>query len=214
MEEENPGEMVHLEWQFVQLLVTSGSADRAAYYGVNYGPAVWFDGVDEVRGWGDDTVASYETTVAARVATGSQLMVEADVTFDETTRSGSVLVTVEVASGETIPDISSARIRCAIYENGIELLGMTFDFIGRAIVLDAPLTISASGEVQIASASFSLTDPDPPPGAWPWGPAANFAAIAFVQLDDTGEILNSALATVQPTLVQPVSWGHLKALYR
>ena len=72
-------------------------------------------------------------------------MVEGDVSFLESTRSGSISVAVEVAPGETLADISSTRIRVAIYEDNIEFGGDLWNHIGRAIVLDVPLTISDSG---------------------------------------------------------------------
>jgi hypothetical protein len=214
MEAARPGELVHIEWQFFQMLATSGAASRAAYYGIDYGPSVVFDGVDEVVGWTFGTDFSYETAFANHRATGSQLTVGAEVYLNDAARSGSATVTVQVANGETIPDIASARIRCAIYENDIQLLDKAWSFIGRAIVLDAPLTIDTSGELQIETATFGLDDPNAPVGARPWGPASNFRAIAFVQRDDNREILNAAQAVINVVSVEASSWGRIKAPYR
>ena len=98
MESDHPGGIVHLEWQFVQMLSSSGAVARASYYDVSYGPTVMFDGTDEIRGWTAGTASSYEATFADHSSALSQITVEAEASFDEATRTGTVTVTVSVAA--------------------------------------------------------------------------------------------------------------------
>lgn len=209
-----PETSLHIDWHFVQYLASSGAAARAQYHGVHYAPSVIFDGVNEIMGGLADPYSVYEPAFLGRRAVLSQLTVDAVVAFDEATRSGSTTVTVRVSPGEELADVSSTRIRCAIHESGIGFLGTVWDHIGRAIVLDVPLIARHGGDVQVETATFALEDPNPPSWATPWGPAANFGAVVFVQRDTDHEILNAARATTPPASIEPASWGRIKASFR
>ena len=196
-------EFLWVDWHLIQALSNPDALARSNYYGgISAAPTVFFDGTDPVVGAGSLIYEIYEEVFFAHQGT-APVVVTSTVSFSEASRTGSIQVDVI----GTPP--GPLQLRAVIFEDDVLAPGPAqsiFDHIVRAMVIDEPWTGAP------VTAFFSLDDPGADP---PWGPAANFGAIAWVQNDASQLIPNATRAVVHdPVSVQASSWGAVKSLYR
>ncbi len=158
-EEYGPEKLVHVEYHISQVFNFPEASTRYNYYGNTGTPAVYWDGYDLELGGGIDMYPIYKPTLDAHLLDLAKMTVDAHVTFDEVTDTGSITVTCEVAPGEVITAPNECKIRVVIYEDDINSCcfppGVSiWNRIARDMLPDTQLTISASGEVQTFYAEF------------------------------------------------------------
>ncbi|MBD3347781.1 MAG: hypothetical protein GF400_01135 [Candidatus Eisenbacteria bacterium] len=145
-------------------------------------PAVIFDGDTDRPVVGAQTVSGvatdYRLEIDYRKSFGSPLTLA--VSGEIEAGSGNVSVSVRVR--DTL-GAGTYVLRTIVIEDDIEFLGHDFGFSARDILDDEPLTLAAVGDSAVVERSFTVD-----PG---WA-IENMDVIAFVQNDDTREVLQSA----------------------
>jgi hypothetical protein len=156
------------------------------YYGVPATPDVYFDGMNNVVGGGQNMYPIYEPQYLLDKAELSKLIMDAHVFFPSAGQ-GSVTVNIEVAPGEVIS--SAHTVKIIIFEDDIPLGANLWHKIGRSIAHTTPLTALNGGQTQTVTDSFPID-----PFSQNWN-EANCHAIAYVQRDSNKKIIQSTLAT-------------------
>jgi hypothetical protein len=191
---------VHIDWHTSGSLQNGSGSARAAYYGgVAGSPEVYFDGVDEVTGAGD-SVNSYNTyapILASHLAAPSfsKAILAAQLDVNGDSLSGTVIVDLEVAPGESIGNPGNVTVRAVLAENDIggpffccePVTGRNdWDHISRAMLFEVPLSASAAGETQQVVQSFAID---------PLWNASKLECVAWIQRDGNFVVLQAAKAT-------------------
>jgi hypothetical protein len=147
---------------------------------------VYFDGMNNVVGGGQNMYPIYEPQYLIDKAEQSKLIMDAHVFFPASGQ-GTVTVNIEVAPGETLGAAHTVKI--VIFEDDI-LLGASFwHKIGRSIAHTTPLTALNSGQTQTVVDSFPID-----PFSQNWN-EKNCYALAYVQRDSNKKIIQSTLAS-------------------
>jgi hypothetical protein len=192
-----------------QALSNPSAIARRDMYGYFGTPTTLFDGGSAYVG-SANVEAEYRSRLEARRAMGALLSVEANAsTGGSRGNTATVNVTVTLAPGETVPSPEQCRVRVALFEEGVIQCcdtegGNVFPHVGRFLSEGVPLDLSVAGMQQLAE-EIAL-------GSWE---PANLRAVAFVQRVTDHDVLNSSPAVpVEPTSVDTLTWGRIKALHR
>ena len=209
MESEFGASLVAIEWHVAQGLSNPYAITRRNGYGLYGTPTAWFDGASPYSG--DANVeAQYRARVQAALAVGGTVAVEAAAMLVSGGSAASVAVTVTLAPGETVPDPAGCLVRVALFEEGVSYCcdaegGSVFPHVGRVVTDGVVLDLSA-GDTQVVDEEIALG------AGWM---RSNLRAVAFVQRTADRTVLNTGPAvTLEPTAVEGVSWGRLKAMHR
>ncbi len=179
-------------WHTLQPVGTPETAARETWYldhpefpGGTGHPMAIFDGGRLIIGATSIPTAEndYEFEIELRRAVGSPLSME--LTGDLTARAS---LTAKVRVEDALP-AGTYTLRTVVLEEDVDFAQHLFPFVGRDILDDESFTLAAVGESTEVDYNVTLG-----PG---WN-TANLDAIAFVQNDDTLEIIQSArLSTSQ-----------------
>ncbi|MGQ0722599.1 MAG: T9SS type A sorting domain-containing protein [Candidatus Eiseniibacteriota bacterium] len=195
-----PDTFYHIDWHTSGALANGSGSARAPYFGVTATPDIYFDGIDNVLGAGDSLSAhaQYAPIMSSHQTdpSHSKAIVSAGLDLNRDTMTGSITVDVEVAPGETITLPANCSIRAALIENDIDSFpglephtgNRIWHHVGRMMIFETTLTITASGEQQQVVQGFAI-DPN-------WNPD-NLEAIAWVQRNTNRVTLQAAKATNQ-----------------
>ena len=169
-------------------LATPETDSRITYYGVTGYPTVIFDGIFQVAGGSSEiaTGSSYGPIVSSEIGRPSPLKITIN-SIDLVQPGGSIDLDVEVM--ETIPDISTMKIRVLILENNVTYDGDLYTDVTRDILPNTSLTVSQTGQVQNVVQNFTLN------ASWK---TADLWAAVFVQNNADKEILQSASTRPAP----------------
>jgi hypothetical protein len=169
-------------------LATAETDGRITYYGVDGYPTVIFDGIYPVVGGSAEiaTGSSYDPIVSSEIGRPSPVKITIH-SIDLVQPSGSIDLDVEVM--ETIPDISTIKIRVLILENNVTYDGHLYTDVTRDILPNPSLTVSQTGQVQNVVQSFTIN------ASWK---TADLWAAVFVQNNAGKEILQSASTRPAP----------------
>lgn len=198
-----------IEWHVAQGLSNPYATTRRDGYGYFGTPTSLFDGADAYVG-SVNVEAEYRSRLQARLAVGAPLSVEARATLAGTGDRALVEVTVTRAPGETVANPAECLVRVALFEEAVIHCcdaegGMVFPHVGRLLTDGVALDFGTAG-------SQVLTEDLPLDPAWMTG---NVKVVAFVQRTTDKEVLNTSPAVVlQPSAVESLSWGRIKALHR
>ena len=197
-----------LEWHVAQGLSNPYAITRRNAYGLFGTPTAWFDGASAYAG-NVDVEAQYRARVQAASAVGGPVALEATASL-VAGGNAAVAVTVTLAPGETVPDPAGCLVRVALFEEAVSYCcdaegGSVFPHVGRILTDGVVLDLSTGG-VQHVDEEIPLD------AGWE---GANLRAVAFVQRTVDLKVLNSSpAATLEPTAVETLSWGRLKAMHR
>ena len=206
-------QFLHVDWHTSQAYRVQDTSARAASYGVGGVPHVVFDGINPVIGGGQDMYPTYLPIFQSHRAAQSQLLVDTDVTWDLVNEEGTVSVRVEVAAGETIADPGNKRVRAIVYvENHHHPVYGDWHALSLQMPLDAPLTVSGAGEVQVVPLTFAMDVASwahaSTVTAWTENPIdwSELRVVGFVQDEVTREILQSGMG-LQPYDLEVTTLG-------
>jgi hypothetical protein len=192
-----------------QTLSNASATGRRDWYGYFGTPTAVFDGLSAYVG-SANVEAEYRSRLEARLGVGAPLSVAAEASAPGARGStATVNVTVTLAPGETVPSPEQCLVRVALFEEDVLQCcdtegGNVFPHVGRFLTTGVPLDLSVAGTQQLAE--------EIPLGTWQ---LANLRAVAFVQRVTDREVLNaSPAASVEPTALDTLSWGRIKALHR
>jgi hypothetical protein len=122
-----------------------------------------------------------------------------------------VTIDVTPVDGASIPDPDQCTVRAVLYEDEVFYCcgyggRSMWERVAREFLPGQALALDGATPRQTLAIPFVVA-----PG---WN-AARLRAIAFVQRGEPGEVLNAARAALMnPSAVEPSTWGRVKALYR
>ncbi len=192
----DPQQVVHIDWHFSDYFVNSSGTARRTYYGVSAAPSVFFDGKDNQVGAGD-SVSAYNTfkpIVDAHYVDAARAIMTASYDVNPVTGMANVIVDLEVTAGDVINNPADCRIRAALYENDVFYVwepgthNTNWDYIGRLMITEKPLTASTGGQTQQVTQAFALDST--------WA-AGNLHVAAWLQRDTNKWVLQAAEARRQ-----------------
>lgn len=166
------------------------STARIGYYSAFGYPKVYFGGTTLMPLPRPETETAaglaYRAVIEDQLADPSYFKLTINsVDFSDPTGS----IDLDVTVMEDVPDIAGMEVRVVITEGNVATSRDTYQDITRSSTADVALTVDSNGQVQNVFESFPV---DPA-----WDPA-ELTAIAFIQDDDTQEILASASSAANP----------------
>lgn len=162
------------------------NTDRTEYYGVDYVPHLWVDGTID-GGWQEEYFRGFIEDEEAR---SSPLLIRLDGVYHPTYRVGRVTVAVHAMEDAGSDPL---KLRLALVESDIEHEGRTYNYVMRDMIPDTAgdEIVPEEGKTLLRSYLYSV-DTD-----WP---AQDCQIVAFVQNDDTKEVIQAARRDVRPDL--------------
>jgi hypothetical protein len=173
------------EFDTINYMATSGglgTADsdaRHSYYGISGLPTLVWQGTQYMVGAGTDVIdgAPYDAVVKSRLADATPVKIG----FNDWDYSGlPTFVDFDVELTDDMP--GTYMVRAFVIEDAINYGGTDYDNVLRDMILEIPLTIDTSGQVQNVYQVF------PGDGAWN---LANLRIIVIVQDETTKEVMQA-----------------------
>ncbi len=204
-------DVIAIEFHADAPLANSATVARRAYYSDPLPPTLFFDGGSEVVD-PVDPVAAFRSRIVSGLAAPTPLAMEALYVWDPDTGRGEITIDLEVTTGESIPFPGEWTVRAFVVEDAVTACCGTggqdrWDRIVRLAVPDEPLAIATGDEHRQVVHTFPLD-----PG---WN-LDRLGAIAFVQRDASGEVLNAYRAldalSLQPVPAAPIDPSRARLL--